>query len=122
MGRCLLKRVFHCLSEDGIYSFTVDIYLLVYPSHSHCELGHRDSSEVFRNILDFLGNNPSEVILLEFQMHSFSNSALYVLYDVMENTTGFVDMIYVHERGVTWPLMGDLVQTNKVCQAIGAME
>ncbi|KAL9181029.1 hypothetical protein ACHAXT_009834 [Thalassiosira profunda] len=82
--------------------------------HNVCDLGERVPNEVFTNTLQFLNENPSEVIVLLFEASQEKGPIVWNdLYAEMEGVDGFSDMLYVHTYGDEWPLMSDLVQQNK---------
>lgn len=89
--------------------------------HNVCDYGERMPQEVFTNIVNFLKEYPSEVIVLIFQASDQGPIVWNDLYDEMKLVEDFVDMMYVHEVEVDggegtekeWPLMGDLVKSNK---------
>lgn len=89
--------------------------------HNVCDYGERMPNEVFTNIVNFLKEYPSEVIVLIFQASDQGPIVWNDLYDEMKLVEDFVDMMYVHEvdgeggEGTEkeWPLMDDLVKSNK---------
>jgi hypothetical protein len=83
--------------------------------HNICDYGERMPQEVFANVLDFLKAYPSEVIVLIFQATTERGPIVWNdLYDEMKQVQDFTDMLYVHGgEGEEWPLMGDLVKSNK---------
>ena len=83
--------------------------------HSVCDYGERMPQEVFTNVVNFLKEYPSEVIVLIFQATTDKGPIVWNdLYDEMKQVQDFADLMYVHEgEGEEWPLMGDLVKSNK---------
>lgn len=83
--------------------------------HNVCGYGERIPQEVFTNVVNFLKEYPSEVIVLIFQATEDKGPIVWNdLYDEMKQVQDFSDMLYVHEgEGEEWPLMGDLVKSNK---------
>ena len=70
---------------------------------------------MFSNVVNFLKEYPSEVIILIFQATTEKGPIVWNdLYDDMKQVEDFEDMLYVHQgEGKEWPLMGDLVKSNK---------
>ncbi|KAL7524514.1 hypothetical protein ACHAXR_000902, partial [Thalassiosira sp. AJA248-18] len=82
--------------------------------HNVCDLGERMPNEVFRNTVQFLNDNPSEVIVLLFEASKEKGPIVWNdLFAEMANVDGFVDMIYDHTYGDEWPMMSKLVRQNK---------
>ncbi len=83
--------------------------------HNVCDYGERVPQEVFTNVVNFLKEYPSEVIILIFQATTEKGPIVWNdLYDEMKLVQDFEDMMYVHSgEGETWPLLGDLVKSNK---------
>lgn len=82
--------------------------------HNVCDFGERMPNEVFSNTLQFLNDYPSEVIVLVFQASKDTGPINWDdLHAEMGNVDGFLDMLYVHQYGDSWPKMGDLVDQNK---------
>lgn len=69
---------------------------------------------MFGNAVEFLNENPSEVIVLLFEASQEKGPIVWNdLYEEMNYVDGFVDMIYVHTYGKEWPTMGELVEENR---------
>lgn len=86
--------------------------------HTTCQLGSREPSEVLNNIVTFLERNPSEVIVLEFQLHN-ADLAIYELYRIMSDVPGLTESMYYHEHKMArWPRLGDLITANKVTYSL----
>lgn len=85
--------------------------------HSFCAAGSRDPTEVFTNILEFLTQNPQEIIILVFQIGKDPDRnpiSLTDLYGIMEGVDGFTDMMYTHPtNAVNWPSLGELISNNQ---------
>lgn len=82
--------------------------------HNVCDLGERVPNEVFTNMVQFLNDYPSEVVVLLFEASTEKGPIVWNnLYDEMSTVDGFSDMIYVHTYGNAWPTMGTLVSQNK---------
>jgi len=84
--------------------------------HGYCHLGSTEISDKMSNVATFLQNNPTEVLVLDFQFPEGSTMD-YVdkLYNILLNVTGMEDLLYILEASdqYEWPLMSDLVQSNK---------
>ncbi|KAL3822275.1 hypothetical protein ACHAXA_005908 [Cyclostephanos tholiformis] len=82
--------------------------------HNICDLGERVPNEVLSNIVQFLNDYPSEIVVFVFEASTEQGPIVWNdLGDEMDMVDGFSDMIYVHTYGDSWPTMGDLVEQNK---------
>ncbi|KAL7551172.1 hypothetical protein ACHAWF_014372 [Thalassiosira exigua] len=82
--------------------------------HNVCDYGERLPNEVFTNIMQFLDDYRSEVVVLLFEASSEKGPIVWNdLYAEMADVDGFTDMIYVHTYGDEWPKMSTLVEQNK---------
>jgi hypothetical protein len=83
-------------------------------------LGPRDVVEVMENINTFLDANPTEVIVIIYQVNNEVDQVvdLNVFYEQMALVNGFLDKLYVHpgSNTTTWPTLGELTDpaVNKV--------
>mmetsp|Transcript_17309 Transcript_17309/g.22914 ORF Transcript_17309/g.22914 Transcript_17309/m.22914 type:complete len:391 (-) Transcript_17309:253-1425(-) len=86
--------------------------------HNLC-INERDPAEVFSHINDFLDDNPSEVVIINFQivtenfLGTIYNVTLDGLFDIMQGVSGFVDKIHVLGDIIEWPLMRELVEDRE---------
>lgn len=82
--------------------------------HGVCAVGTVSTGKVLGSIRRFLLDNPNEVILLEFQMHSIDVDWLFALQDIIVEV-GLGDMAHVHEGGFfdDWATMRELIETNE---------
>lgn len=82
--------------------------------HNVCDLGERYPNDVFGNVVKFLDDYPSEVVILLFQASQEKGPIIWNnLHDEMDGVDGFTEMIYQHTDGEEWPTMGQLVKQNK---------
>ena len=97
--------------EDGVRSLNLDLYdyngeLLF--CHGFCDLGSQPAEELIQEIVDFLSDNPNEVLLIDLQDESNGRSAEAFL--SLEN--------HLYERDSdldSWPTLRELIQTaNRV--------
>ena len=67
---------------------------------------------MFTNIVNFLENNPREILLIDLQA---DDNTLHELYNtVLTNVDGFTDMMYSHNTEVVqWPTMSELIERNE---------
>jgi|EP00979_Chaetoceros_neogracilis_P017450 hypothetical protein len=79
--------------------------------HSICGVGPRDPSEVFSNINQFLTDNPTEVIVINFEMSSGDPTPAEI-WDVMKTNEGLRQKAYNHDGGA-WPTMSGLLAEGK---------
>ncbi len=78
--------------------------------HSLCTVGRRYPTTVFTNIVSFLERNPTELIVLNFQM-SKNNPLPSEVWDAMSAIDGMAERTYVHDGG-QWPTMGELISNG----------
>lgn len=104
--------------EYGYRAFLLDVCScppigLVF-CHGVCAVGTASTDKVLGSIRRFLLDNPNEIILLEFQMHSADVDWLFALQDIIVEV-GLGDMVHVH--GGTffddWATMRELIETNE---------
>ena len=81
--------------------------------HNVCDLGERDPNEVFSNLLDFLDEYKSEVVVLLFEASDQGPINWSDLYGKMQNVQGFTDKLYTHTKGEQWPTMRQLVRRDQ---------
>ena len=95
--------------KDGVRALNLDLYdyegeLLF--CHGYCDLGSQPADELVREILDFLSDNPNEVLVIDLQDESNGRSAEAFL--SLEN--------HLYARNVdldSWPTLGELIQDEK---------
>jgi len=87
--------------------------------HGVCNLGSRDPTEVFTNIVGFLQDHPTEFLMLNIQLSNEARGGSAVnlqdLYDLMMSVDGFYDMVYVEtdrQTDLEWPTLGSLLHGN----------
>lgn len=78
--------------------------------HSVCGLGPRDATEVFTNINSFLDDNPTELVILNFEM-SADDPTPQEIWNVISPITDFRRKVYNHDGG-QWPTMRELLANN----------
>jgi hypothetical protein len=108
-----LKAGYRCLSIDICNCFGE--YQLC---HGICTIGARDPKEVFTTIVDFLSNNPTEVIMINVEVNSEVSDEVdlnYFASILNDNVGGFSDRLYVHDPTQTWPTLRNLTDSDKVC-------
>jgi len=87
--------------------------------HNFCFAGTRDPEEIFTVIDNYLDANPSEVIILNFQIvnqDSFGekyNVTLDGLFSIMQGVGSFVDRMHVLDNTTEWPYMRTLVEKRE---------
>lgn len=82
-------------------------------------MGPRNVGEVMEFVNKFLDDNPTEVIVLIYQINSAVDQPvdLNAFYDILLLVDGFVDKMYVHPGVNTpWPTLRELTDpsVNKV--------
>lgn len=79
--------------------------------HGVCGVGNRDPTEVFANVNTFLDNNPSEVILINFEM-SVGDPSPSDIWNVMISNDALRKKTLNYD-GKAWPTMRTLLDTGK---------
>ncbi len=79
--------------------------------HSLCSVGRREPVTVFNNIISFLEKNPTELIVINFQM-SKNRPLPSEVWSLMKTINGMEERTYVHDGG-QWPTMGTLISEGK---------
>lgn len=104
--------------EYGYRAFLLDVCScppvgLVF-CHGICAVGTVSTDKVLGSIRRFLLDNPNEIILLEFQMHSPDVDWLFALRDIIVEV-GLGDMVHVHRGSFfdDWATMRELIETNE---------
>ena len=84
--------------------------------HGVCYIGARSPDEVFGNIVDFLMQNPTEVILFTFEIDNNADETVSLdeFDEVLSAVPGLKAMTYVHTDGSPWPTLGELKAAEKV--------
>jgi len=101
--------------QNGFRAFYLDVCIClgqVVFCHGNCVwAGRQDPVEIFENVVQFLDNNPSELIIFNFQI-SHNKPSPQQLWDVMKQINGIQEKSYVHNGGV-WPQVGKLLKDGK---------
>lgn len=101
--------------EAGFRAFYLDVCLCqgqVVFCHGNCIwAGQQDPTEIFQNIVSFLNKNPSELVILNFEM-SYGDPKPIQLWRVMRKVNGFKKKSYVHNGG-NWPQVKNVLQAGK---------
>jgi hypothetical protein len=79
--------------------------------HLNCNIGKRFIINVMTNIVDFLNNNPKDIIILNFEMSS-GNPTPAELWSVMESVPGLEDKVYQKENS-QWPTLADMTDVGR---------
>ncbi len=79
--------------------------------HSLCSVGTRSPSEVFDNINKFLESNPTEVVIINYEM-SAGDPTPADIWSVMESNNRFKQKIYNHDFQ-EWPTLKELLDDDK---------
>jgi hypothetical protein len=84
--------------------------------HGICGLGTRDPVEVLTHIVEFLQKRPNEVLLMPVEIDNMLDGgavSLAEIYAVMQQVTGFTDLLYQHPGpGTPWPTLRELIAQN----------
>jgi len=82
---------------------------------SSCNAGTRDPTRVFSNILEFLNEkeNENEVIMLVIKVND--ETLLRLFRKIFAESPELKSFMYSHPGvGTEWPLLNDLIDSNKV--------
>lgn len=79
--------------------------------HSTCAFGTRDPIEVFTNINEFLNRNPSETLVINFEL-SFGDPTASDLWDVLQGVNGISTKTFTYQGG-NWPTLREMRNLNK---------
>ena len=101
--------------EAGFRAFYLDVCICkgeIVFCHGTCFwVGTQDPTEVFENVVQFLDNNPSEIVIFNFEISHGSPTPIQ-LWNVMKNVNGLEEKSYVHGGG-NWPKLKNLLQDGK---------
>jgi hypothetical protein len=109
--------------EAGFRGLTLDLCICngsFQFCHGTCS-GSRDAEEVLSSIEKFLRTNPTEVLMLVFEINSDVLTGYPTLTDLETavQKVSLRDYIYVHPNVDTeWPTLGTLVESNNVCSIL----
>jgi len=86
--------------------------------HGICTVGARSPTEVLTNILLFLENNPSEIILINLELNSGAQGGSDVSLDTFasllsQNVAGFDEMLYTYDETQPWPTLQTLIDAQQ---------
>ena len=84
--------------------------------HGTCAV-HRDPVTVFEEMVDFLNNNPSEILHVTLELNSDAGDTVVLddVYTLMQSASGFVDYLYVHSSLTdSWPTLREMRDSGKV--------
>jgi len=88
--------------------------------HADCLLGFSSPMETFTEIVQFLVDNPNEVLIMPIEINDNTGGKvdLNELFVVMEDSNvgniSFADLMYMHPNTATaWPTLQELIDANK---------
>jgi hypothetical protein len=84
--------------------------------HGYCQLGQLPSVEYFGEIVAFLNNNPSEIIVINMEINSGADQEVTLdgIYNVLTQVNGMTDMLYQHGNPADeWPTLRTLRDAGK---------
>lgn len=79
--------------------------------HGICKLAERSAVEFFTEIVTFLNDNPSEIIVINIEINSQAGQQVTLdgIYQVLTNVSGMTDMLYQHSNSsYAWPTLRTL--------------
>ena len=79
----------------------------LYLCHNFCELGATPAADAFRDIHDWLAENPNEVIILDIEDHVSGQDAVREL-----EKSGLADLAYRWTPGTPMPTLGHMIETK----------
>ena len=80
--------------------------------HSICAVGRRSFDEVFPNINRFLNKNPTESVLINFEI-SKGTPTPEIIWNTIEQYQGLKSKTYIHTNNNAFPSMRELQQSGK---------
>jgi hypothetical protein len=84
--------------------------------HGNCKYMARDIQEMFTDIVSFLDNHKTEIIMVDFEMSvgaQSSETAISDVWDTLSEVDGLSDKVYPHWGTADWPVMLDLKQRGQ---------
>jgi hypothetical protein len=84
--------------------------------HGVCFIGSRSLKNVFGSIVQFLNDNPTEVILVTLQLDGNAGGPISLddFYQALRlEVPELLDMMYAHAQGIAWPTLGELKAAGK---------
>lgn len=89
--------------------------------HGVCNFGARSPATVFSNIVQFLNDNPSEIIMINLQVNNEpqlggQQVSLDTFANILSsNVDGFDDMLYAHDETTqpSWPTLQTLIDLKR---------
>jgi len=77
--------------------------------HSLCKIGRRDPVEVLNNVVSFLQENPTELIIIKFELFT-GEPTVDEIWKIMKTIDGLEDRVYSHNgTDIKWPSVGSLL-------------
>jgi len=96
--------------DDGIRALNLDVHDeggVAMLCHGYCSLGRQRLVDGLAEIAGFLHHNPSEVVLLTFEMYASSELVIAAF-----DESGLSDQVVTLNRDEDWPTLGALVAAD----------
>ncbi|NOZ87461.1 MAG: hypothetical protein GXP49_14555 [Deltaproteobacteria bacterium] len=96
---------------DGIRGLMLDIHYWkgdVYLCHGACEFGKKPLVEGLSQILDFLEQEPNEVVAIVFESYVEAKDVEAAFVD-----SKLVDLVYTPSNGQKWPTLSEMIAANQ---------
>jgi len=97
--------------RDGVRSFNVDVYRYeseVVVCHGSCVFGSRPFLSVLQTFVEFMEENPREVIMLALQQETTHTDII----DVVEQS-GLEPFLHSQTVGALWPTLRELIDSGR---------
>ena len=98
--------------QMGVRCFMIDIYLegdKILVHHGVKALGYQTGEQVFGEVLNFMIDNPNEIVTLILQNQEVSTPKIALLYEDL----GLDVFGYTHNETAGWPYLTDMIAQNK---------
>ncbi len=103
--------------RDGVRALNADLYEyegeLVF-CHGYCDLGLQPAEELVLELVDFLKNNPNEVLLIDLQDESNGRAA--------EAFLSLAPWLHPLSTETAWPTLGELIELDQRVLLFGSRQ
>ncbi len=79
----------------------------IYLCHGFCELGAVSAEQTFREIAEFLEDNPNEVLIIDLEDYTTPADTQALI-----EKTGLVDYVYKGKQGPPWPTLEEMIESG----------
>jgi hypothetical protein len=79
----------------------------IYLCHGFCELGAVEAGQAFRQIADFLDQNPNEVLIIDIEDYTTPKDTQHLI-----RSTGLAKYVYKGPSGPPWPTLQEMIDSG----------